>query len=392
MWPLDAGGSSLRRTICPPGRPPQGKDAEGDRLPPVRTGQLAARVCGVTLVAAVALASIVAGCSSSSSPEEPVNGLQYVEPEQVGWSSQKLASAMQLAQQGGYAAVMAAVDGNVFLSWGEVSRNLKVHSIRKPFLGALYGIHVERGEINLEETLAQLGINDSPSGLSPDEQQAVVRELLQSRSGVYHPAAAEDPIMEAERPPRGSHPHGTFYYYNNWDFNVAGTVFRQTTGLDIFEAFKNEIGDPIGMQDFSPAGCQYQYEYDKSIHPAYAFWMSARDMLRFGVLYQRDGLWLGKQIVPPRWIAESTTSYSTVDSAFGVGYGYMWMTVPSGSAAEELFGSSGFFHTGIGVHLIVVLPPLHLVIVLRLDTEGAWTDPGDELQMQLVLSIANARI
>ena len=198
--------------------------------------------------------------------------------------------------------------------------------------------------------------------------------------------------MEAQRHPRGSHPHGTFYYYNNWDFNVAGTIFRQKTGLDIFEAFTKEVAEPIGMQDFSAAGCAYQYEYTKSQHPAYAFSMSARDMLRFGVLYQKGGAWLGRRIIPPAWITESTTTYSVTDTTFNVGYGYMWMTAPPGSPAAALFGYSCYFHTGIGVHLLVIMPDAALVMVLRLNTEGSWVDPGDELQMQLIRSIVNARI
>ena len=74
--------------------------------------------------------------------------------------------------------------------------------------------------------------------------------------------------MIALRPPRGSHPHGTFYYYNNWDFNAAGTIFRQETGLDIFETFKSEIADQIGMEEFSVSSCYYQYEQNKSVHPS----------------------------------------------------------------------------------------------------------------------------
>jgi CubicO group peptidase (beta-lactamase class C family) len=350
----------------------------------------------IILIILLCLVALLADCSRSSSPssaEPPVDGLQYVTPEQVGWSSQKLDPAELLAQQAGYEAVMAAYDGQVFFSWGEVSRNLYVHSIRKPFLSALYGIHVHRGEINLDETLEELGIDDSPPGLTPDEKQATVRELLQSRSGVYHLAAAEDRSMDSLRPVRGSHPHGTFYYYNNWDFNVAGTIFRQKTGLDIFETFKDEIADPIGMKDFSTSNCFYQFEYDRSQHPAYVFRMSARDMLRLGVLYQRGGSWLGRQIIPSSWITESTSSsYSIMDSTYGVGYGYLWMIAPPGSPAAQLFVYPCYFHTGAGVHVLVIMPEAKLVLVLRLDTDGLWVDPGDPAQMQLIATIVNARL
>ncbi len=352
---------------------------------------------GLTATASILLISgalLFAACSKSSppEPEAPADEISYVNPEEAGYSPQEVESAKLFAVQNGYAAVMAARDGQVFLSVGEVTRNFWCHSIRKPFLSALYGIHVNRGEINLDETLAQLGIDDSNPSLNSAEKEATVRELIESRSGVYHLAAAEDPSLDSLRPARGSHPHGTHYWYNNWDFNVAGTIFRQKTGLDIYQAFKDEIGDPIGMQDFSLANCNYQLEPTRSDHPAYPFRMSARDMLRFGVLFQKGGAWLGQQIIPSAWITESTTSYSIMDSTYQVGYGYMWMIVSPGTPGADLFGNTGYFHTGAGVHLVVIMPPDQLVIVIRLNTDGAWTDPGDPVQMQLIMMIVDAKL
>lgn len=348
---------------------------------------------GGYLILVASFTVLLPACSSSpSDPEDTPDEISYVIPEEAGYSSQAIDSVETFAQQAGYAAVMAAHDGKVFLSWGEVNRNFWCHSIRKSFLSALYGIHVTRGDINLDETLAQLGIDDSNPSLTTAEKQATVRELIQSRSGVYHLAAAEDPRLDSLRPGRGSHPHGTYYWYNNWDFNVAGTIFRQKTGLDIFQAFKNEIGDPIGMEDFSTANCNYQLEPNRSDHPAYPFRMSARDMLRFGVLYQKGGAWLGQQIIPPAWLTESTTSYSIMDSTYQVGYGYMWMIIDPGTPGAALFGHPGFFHTGAGVHLLIVMPQAQLVLVIRLNTDGQWVDPGDPVQMQLVMMIINAKI
>lgn len=244
------------------------------------------------IIAAVVLVTVAAGTYYWRARHQMDNGLRYVTPEEVEWSSQKLDSLKQLAQESGYAAIMAAYDGKVFFSWGEITKNFRVHSIRKPFESALYGIHVSRGEIDLDETLEQLGIDDIPPCLTSAEKQATVRELLQARSGVYHEAAAEDSTMIELRPSRGSHPHGTFYYYNNWDFNVVTTIFNQKTSLDSLQAFKEEIADPIGMQDFSLDNCHYQYEPEKSQHPAAQIRMSARDLIRFGILYQKNGSWM----------------------------------------------------------------------------------------------------
>jgi CubicO group peptidase (beta-lactamase class C family) len=260
-------------------------------------------------------------------------------------------------------------------------------------LSALYGIYCGRGKINLGATLEELNIDDNPPSLSKEEKTATVSDLLKSRSGVYHEAAAESRDMVGARPMRGSHPPDTFFYYNNWDFNVLGTIFEKVTGAKIFEAFKREIADPIGMEDFSLEDCQYSYEKDKSEHPAYNFRMSARDMARFGLLYLRKGNWNGRQIIPQDWIEKSTTAYSTVNQGFGVGYGYMWDVIKPGEGFSNILfdGKGGFYHTGVGIHTLSVLPDLKMVYIYRYDTDGEFQDPGDAT-VQLVSMIMKARL
>ena len=181
-------------------------------------------------------------------------------------------------------------------------------------------------------------------------------DLLASRSGVYHPAAAEGAEMSAARPERGTYAPGAHWWYNNWDFNVAGTVFRQLTRRDIFAAFGEDIAQPLGMEDYRPVDGSYYYDRDKSKHPAYTFRMSTRDLARFGLLFARGGRWRGEQIIPTAWVAESTASHSETDT--GEGYGYMWWVGDDGD----------FSARGYGGHVLVVYPRLDLVMVIRADT------------------------
>jgi len=313
-------------------------------------------------------------------------------PEDVGYSSTKLEEVKEAAKTSGFDAMIVLYDGKILFSWGEVSTNYFAHSIRKPFLSALYGIHVSNGTINLEATLEELQIDDIPPSLTSEEKQATVRQLLQSRSGVYHEAAAEMQSMIDSRPERGSHPPGAYFYYNNFDFNVAGVIFEQETGTKIFEEFKQRIATPIGMQEFSPENCHYHYELEKSKHPAYIFRMSARDMARFGALYQKNGNWDGEQIISEDWIEESTTVYSIEDTTLGNGYGYMWKIIPEGSILSEMFGGYRvIFHTGFGgVQALVIIPELNLVIVQRTNTDGPFEDK--EMGMELGMMIINAKL
>jgi CubicO group peptidase (beta-lactamase class C family) len=297
---------------------------------------------------------------------------QYKTPEDAGWSSQKLEQARILYDSLDAVAFMVIYDGKVLVSWGDVKRRFMCHSVRKSLLSALYGAHVDDGSIDLDKTLAELRIDDK-SPLAEIEKQATIRDLLKARSGVYHPAAYETQAMKAKRPERGSHTRDTFWYYNNWDFNALGTIFEQETGSDIFRDFKGRIADPLQMEDFRLTDGYHHLEAEHSIHPAYPFRMSARDMARFGLLFLQEGKWDGKQIISKEWIEESTRSYSETDDQGG-GYGYLWWI--SGEF-KELGMYSAY---GVGTQIISVLPGANLVIVQRVNTyEGRQAAPNSEL-------------
>ncbi len=319
------------------------------------------------------------GCVTRSTN---ISDLMTRDNELRRWSEQRLEEAACCAEKVGSAAVLVLHEGREVFSYGDISKKYMCHSIRKPLLGALYGIYTNRRKIDINTTLEDLSIDDIPPSLTHNEKQAAIRNLLMSRSGVYHTAAGEVISMERARPERGSHRAGTFFYYNNWDFNALGTIFMKLTGKDIFQTFYEEIAVPIGMEDFTPEDCTYSYEYSKSEHPAYFFRMSTRDLARFGLLYQQDGRWKGKRIVPKRWIRESTSVYSDITYG-GDPYGYLWRIIPESAGLGR-----GFYHTGLGVHLLAVLPDRGLVLVHRVDTDKQFdiTWPEIKTLMEMIVS------
>src|ERR1700722_2793945 len=94
------------------------------------------------------------------------NWAQAVKPEDRGWSSDKLAAAKAYADSIDTAAVVVVDDGIIVTQWGATTTKFNVHSIRKSFLNALYGIAVAKGEINLNATLTELGIDANPTPLT----------------------------------------------------------------------------------------------------------------------------------------------------------------------------------------------------------------------------------
>ena len=135
-----------------------------------------------------------------------------ITPEQAGWSASELDAAQKWSTLIGTTSVVIIQRGAIVASWGDVSADILLNSARKSLLSALIGIAVGNHQIDLNDTLARLGIDDNAPSLTPDEKQATVADLLEARSGVYHGANYETLKMAALKPPRGSHPHGTFWY------------------------------------------------------------------------------------------------------------------------------------------------------------------------------------
>ena len=270
------------------------------------------RFCATFLLCiSLVIASTVAGQSAPGSTNSPdafpgASWQRITTLEKAGWSKERLATARQFAETDSIhsTAVMIVQGGEVVDQWGDFDKKIGAYSVRKSLISALYGIYSSEGVIDINETLERLGIDDSPDPLMKDEKQARVVDLLRARSGVYHLVDFETASMAKNRPTRGSHAPGTFWYYNNWDFNVLGTIFEKKTGLKIGQAFYERIAKPIGMQDFQPSDVFY-FGGLASIHPTYHFEITARDLARFGLLYLHHGRWNGKQIVPEAWVEKA---------------------------------------------------------------------------------------
>jgi len=325
----------------------------------------------------------------SQSAAVPAAGWQQLlHPEQAGWQPAKLDRIKEYVEEIGSTSVMVVQHGVVVAAWGNIEHKSNLHSCRKSLLNSLIGIAVASGKINLDDTLEKLSIDDNKPPLTAEEKQATVRELLEARSGVYHPTVYETKGMEEQKPLRGSHPHGTFWYYNNWDFNALGFIYEKAVGEKIFDAFYEEIAQPIGMQDFKPRDGEYIRGSDTRF-PAYVFDMSARDFARFALLYLHGGKWNGTQVVPEDWVKASTRPYSDTESG---GYGYLWWTgnSASGKQQEIAFPKGSFWAEGHLGQYAVVVPSLDLIVVNRVDGEATKRTVHKKQMAQLLRMVMDA--
>jgi len=283
-----------------------------------------------------------------------------------GWSTERLKVADEFARTLQTDAYVVVDNGVIVHEFGTTTQATNLHSIRKSILSVLYGIYWDRGVVDLDKTLADLGIDDKDR-LTATEKQATVRQLLQARSGVYHHAAYETDAMGRNRPARGSFPPGDHWYYNNWDFNALGTIFKKFTGKTVFESLRDDLAAPLQFENFSYfMDTRFQYE-PVSEHPAYIMRISARDLARVGLLMARGGQWADRRIVSEKWVEESTTSYSRVSAR--TGYGYLWWIGIGDLFYLQKFPGKVFAGEGAQGQHVIVDPVRDLVIVHRVNAE-----------------------
>jgi CubicO group peptidase (beta-lactamase class C family) len=334
------------------------------------------------LLLAAACATAPAPATGAAAPSCPALAPVYpaaeweriATPECAGWSSAGLAAVHDRLSGMATTGFVAIAGGRILTEYGDIRAISYLASVRKSVLSMLYGIYVDRRVIDLDETLAEIGIDDI-GGLTDAEKQATVRDLLRARSGVYHEASNSGDDL-ASAPPRGSQVHGTYYLYSNWDFNALGTIFETKTGVNIYDALEKELAVPIGFQEWDRSTHRRTGDSTRSAHLAYHMNFSTRDMARIGYLMLREGSWNGRQIVPRAWVRESTRAHTRVHEmnperhrSGPFGYGYLWWVFDRPELGEAYRGAfSGL--GAVGQH-ILVMPALDLVVAHK-------TRPGQD--------------
>jgi CubicO group peptidase (beta-lactamase class C family) len=146
---------------------------------------------------------------------------------------------------------------------------------------------------------------------------------------------------------------GETYVYNTGGSHVLGVTVAKAAGKPLEDYAADTLFRSLGITpgDWmrSPQG---------EVSAGSGLELTARDMLKLGQLYLRNGEWDGEQIIDAEYAAAATTWQSAGDSTGGwAGYGYQWWI----TATEA--GYPAFFALGYGGQHIFVVPALDLVVV-----------------------------
>jgi CubicO group peptidase (beta-lactamase class C family) len=314
---------------------------------------------------------------------------RVTDPKTVGYCSAGLDAATEQVKKLATTGMVVVVGGRVLWEYGDLQALSYLASVRKSVLAMMYGPQVAKGTIKLDATMADLKIDDV-GGLLPSEKEATVLDLLSARSGVYHDAANAactgcGGTMGDPPGPRGTTKHGTYFLYNNWDFNVLGTIYEQQTGTNIYDAFARDLATPLGFEDWDRAAQRRSENPAKSMHSAYHFTLSTRDMARIGYLMLRNGTWAGREIIHRDWVKKMVTPVTRVGDmnpaslrSGKFGYGLLWW-IFDGPANTGAY-AGGYTGSGAVGQWITVLPAVDMVIAHKTRPAGdASTSQRDYL-------------
>lgn len=154
------------------------------------------------------------------------------------------------------------------------------------------------------------------------------------------------------------------FKYSTAGAHLLSTIITRSTGKSARKFANEYLFKPIGMKgipDYEMKAFGYEDLFGKDVRGwvkdpsgnstgGWGLTLTPRDMARFGFLYLNQGLWDNQQIIPRKWIEETTAMNPNH-------YGYLWW----------LFNDNGVFAysaLGDGGNVICCIPEKDMVVAI----------------------------
>jgi CubicO group peptidase (beta-lactamase class C family) len=190
-----------------------------------------------------------------------------------------------------------------------------IRSISKSIVSACIGIAIQQGKI---KSVDQKIFDFFPQYAKQDtglKSLLTIKHLLTMSSGFVwnedvpydNPENSEIRMINSPNPveyvlsqPLEFAP-GQVWKYNGGTTQLLAAIIEKTTGKKIDQFAKEYLFQPLGITSFE------WVKYPGTDLPAAAsgLRLRSRDLLKFGLLYNNNGMWKDKQLVPAKWIEES---------------------------------------------------------------------------------------
>ena len=270
-------------------------------------------------------------------------------------------------------------------------------SVAKSFMSGLYGQAIDDGLMDISNPIEFY----LPQLKGTAYEGATVANILNMASGVRFNEDYMDPKSDINDMGRvlglgGSmdqytetlidrqYEPGTVWQYVSIDTHVAAMALRKVTGKTLHQLWEETYGANLGMGK-SP---YYLTDGEDVAFSLGGLNLRTRDYAKFGQLFLQNGEWEGEQIIPAKWVADSTRNHApNLHPIRGSGYGYQWW-LPSGSEGR-LPGSShedDYNAGGIYGQFIYVNPQAGIVIAKNA-ADREFTQPQSNGQHSVNMNV-----
>lgn len=150
-----------------------------------------------------------------------------------------------------------------------------------------------------------------------------------------------------------------------------GIIMEDITG-NLNEYLNKNVFNPMNITDYS-----FQYSPSSEILMGGGLKLTSRDLLKFGQVILRDGLYNKTKIVSKDWVNKMTTIYKT-DEDSGSGYGYLLWNYNFPYMQNSI---NCWFMAGNGGNIILISKEIDTVIVITRENFNSSNMAMETIQM-----------
>ncbi len=246
---------------------------------------------------------------------------------------------------------------------------VNVKSASKSVLSALVGIALEAEVLEgLDRRIASYFPGILDGAVDPRKRRITLRHLLLMRSGLtstsfegYGPwVTSENWVRYVLERPMEARP-GRTTRYSTGNSHLVAVMLHRALDRDLRDWAQEVLFDPLGVRI-------HAWQRDPQGHRfgGNNMYLTPRGLYRFGRMYRQDGRFDERQVVPARWVEESTRSL-VHDTYHGFPYGYYWWN-------RTVRGYRVDFAWGHGGQFVFLVPRLELVMVTTSVVRGEGND------------------
>lgn len=261
-----------------------------------------------------------------------------------------------------------------------------VYSITKSITSSLIGKAIEEGAIKgVDDKVLSYFPNNAVQNASAQKSEMTIKDLLTMSGGMDwvengNNAAGENssasfynsenqvqymldlPVLETP---------GEKFNYSTGSTHILSGLLTEATHMSTEAYAKQTLWEPLGIQSafWAKDNQNINYGGSRSLY-------SSGDLAKFGYLFLNKGLWEDQQVLPEKWISESTEKHiETPDGPAGYqGYGYQWWRNPF----------EGYSARGYGGQYLFVLPETNMVVVFMGDFRNSFFKPESMVKEYLI--------